>query len=70
VALVILQASVIDLLLLEVAASQIVWRSGNREPFKKVMKVAWCSYKRCCACLAGAVKSNSSGIEVWRGSRY
>jgi hypothetical protein len=70
VALVILQASVIDLLLLEVAASYTAWRSGNREPFKKIVKVARCSYERCRARLAGAVKSNSSGIEVLRGSRY
>jgi hypothetical protein len=40
VALVILQASVIDLLLLEVFASYMTWRSGNREPFKKIMNVA------------------------------
>jgi hypothetical protein len=46
------------------------WRSGNREPFNKIVKVARCSCERCCARLAGAVKSNSSGIEVWRGSRY
>jgi hypothetical protein len=70
VALVILQASVIDLLLLEVAASKIAWRSGNHEPFKKIVKVAQCSCERCCARLIRAVKSNSSGIEVWRGSRY
>jgi hypothetical protein len=70
VALVILQASIIDLLLLEVAASKMAWRSGNRDPFKKIVKVARCSCERCCACLAGKVKSNSSGIEVWRGSMY
>jgi hypothetical protein len=37
------------------------------EHFKKIVKVVWCSFKRCCARLTGAVKSNSSGIEVWRG---
>jgi hypothetical protein len=46
------------------------WRSGNYKPFKKIVKVVQCSCERCCARLAGAVKSNSSGIEVWRGSRY
>jgi hypothetical protein len=39
-------------------------------PFKKIVKVARCSCERCCAHLAGAVKSNSSVIEVWRGSSY
>jgi hypothetical protein len=32
--------------------------------------VTRCFYERCCARLAGAVKSNSSGIEVWRDLRY
>jgi hypothetical protein len=70
VALVSLQASVINLLLLEVAASKMAWRSGNHEPFKKIVKVARYSCERCCACLAGVVKINSSGIKVWRGLRY
>jgi hypothetical protein len=29
-----------------------------------------CSCERCYAHLIGAVKSNSSGIEIWRGLRY
>jgi hypothetical protein len=32
--------------------------------------VARCSCERCCVRLTGVVKSNSNGIEVWRGSRY
>jgi hypothetical protein len=32
--------------------------------------VARYSYERCCARPLRVVKSNSSGIEVWRGSRY
>jgi hypothetical protein len=40
VALVIFQVSVFDLLLLEVAASELSWRSGKHEPLKKIMKVA------------------------------
>jgi hypothetical protein len=47
-----------------------VWRSGNFELFKKIVKVAYYSCERCCAHLTGAIKSNSSGIEVWRSSRY
>jgi hypothetical protein len=45
------------------------WRSGNRDPFKKIVKVAWCFCERCCARLAGAVKSNSSqkrGLERFK----
>jgi hypothetical protein len=61
VALVILQASIIDLVLLGVATSR------RLERFKEIAKVARCSCETCCAHLAGAVKSNSSGIEVWRG---
>ncbi len=64
-ALVILQASIFDLLLLEVSASYIAWRSESYyEPFKKIVKVARCSCERCCAYLTGAVKSNSSEIEI------
>jgi hypothetical protein len=64
VGLVILQASVINLFLLEVAASYMTWRSGNRRPFKKIVKVVRCSCDQCCARLVRAVKSNSSGIEI------
>jgi hypothetical protein len=42
----------------------------NREPFKKIVKVTRRSCGRCRARLAGAMKSNSSGIKVWKGSRY
>jgi hypothetical protein len=32
----------------------------------EVLRISCC--ERCCAHLTGAVKSNSSGIEVWSGS--
>jgi hypothetical protein len=69
-ALVIPQASIIDLLLLKVVTSETAWRIENREPYMKIVKVARCSCERCCARITGAVKSNSSGIKISRGSRY
>jgi hypothetical protein len=38
------------------------------EPFKKSMKELRFGCESPCAHLAGVVKNNSTGIEVWRGS--
>jgi hypothetical protein len=62
VALVIPQSSIIDSLLLEVAASKKAWRSENRKPCKKIVKVIRCSCERCCA-RATLVKSRFEEVQ-------
>jgi hypothetical protein len=42
------------------------WRSGNREPFKKIMKMARCSCERCCAHLAGIVNDEGLVLDLLR----
>ena len=64
-----LQASIINLLLLEVVAPYMAWRSLFRGTLQGDCGGAPKLVVRgLCAHLTRVVKSNSSGIKVWRGS--